>query len=102
MLLQDTTGCTPVHFAAAFGHLDQVPKCLLTLETMLIKDNMGKTPLHNAAKHYHLDQLLGIDFSVYSEAKKIVGKEWWNKNLEVLRQKQEVVLLYEPPEVDLF
>lgn len=47
MMLKDNRGNTPLHSAAFYGHLGQVPR-LLTLETLLAKDSDGKTPIYSA------------------------------------------------------
>jgi len=48
---------TPMHYAARHGHLDQLPKEVLTVENMLVDDIDNWTPLHKAAAFGHLDQV---------------------------------------------
>jgi len=48
---------TPLHFAAHYGHLAQVPKEFLTRETLMVFDCDGRMPLHVAAAYEHLDQI---------------------------------------------
>jgi len=51
LLDTDSAGLTALHTAALFGHLDQVPVELLTLDNLLLGDKDGDTVLHYAALH---------------------------------------------------
>ena len=77
-----------MHSAAFYGHLDQVPKGILTVDNILIKNNKGDTLLHLAARTRYLDQVLGTELS--EVAKEIVGETWWNANQKILRDKQSL------------
>ena len=46
-----------MHTAAMYGHLDQIPRELITAESVSQKDNYGLTVLHTAARDGHLDQI---------------------------------------------
>jgi ankyrin repeat protein len=56
-MLQEYRGNNLYHFAAYNGHLDQIPKELLTEENLLKPDNDRGSCLHFAAREGHLDQI---------------------------------------------
>jgi ankyrin repeat protein len=56
MLQKDSYRDTLYHDAAIHGHLDKIPKELLTAENLLQANENGKTCLHYAAYNGHLDQ----------------------------------------------
>jgi ankyrin repeat protein len=56
-------GETPLHHAARFGHLNQIPAHLLTLELLTTKDRSGNTPIHVAAIEGNFDQIPAHVFS---------------------------------------
>jgi len=49
MLVADKDGVTPMHYAALFGSMAQIPASLRVEETLLVQDSNGVTPLHIAA-----------------------------------------------------
>jgi ankyrin repeat protein len=57
MLQKDSHESTLYHKAAYHGHLDKIPKELLTAENLLQPNNSGWTCLHFAAMGGHLDQI---------------------------------------------
>jgi ankyrin repeat protein len=57
MLQKDEHERTLYHWAAANGHLGQIPKELLTEENLLKPDNDRGTCLHIAARNGHLDKI---------------------------------------------
>jgi ankyrin repeat protein len=52
----EDTWKTPLHWAAKFGHLDQVPENVLTDRTILTEDRDAERPLHIAAENGFLNQ----------------------------------------------
>jgi ankyrin repeat protein len=56
-MLQEKGGWNLYHKAARNGHLDQIPKELLTAENLLQPNNSGWTCLHIAAERGHLGQV---------------------------------------------
>ena len=85
MLVKDKYGVTPLHHAAEVGILDKLPRELLTEELLSTKDSNGHSPLHCADDWGTLDQLLGIAFSPAIIAQ--VGQAWYNKNANIVSQK---------------
>jgi ankyrin repeat protein len=57
MLQKDSYRDTLYHDAAIHGHLDKIPKELLTAENLLQPNNSGWTCLHIAAERGHLGQV---------------------------------------------
>jgi ankyrin repeat protein len=57
MLQEDSHRDTLYHDAAREGHLDKIPKELLTEENLLQTNEYSETCLHWAAMHGHLDQI---------------------------------------------
>jgi ankyrin repeat protein len=57
MLQKDYHESTLYHFAADYGHLDQIPKELLTAENLLQPNSSNDTCLHWAAANGHLHQI---------------------------------------------
>lgn len=107
MLVADAYGLSPIHNAALKGYLDQLPKELVVLETLLAEERDGdRTTLHFAVASGHIDQLLGVDFVAmgpgFEEVKAIVGEDWWKQNLEMIRRKSELIIENDSQEVDLF
>ena len=60
LVLKSTEGRTPLHRAASFGTLYQLPSELLTREILTASDDCGRTIYHAAANHNCLDQLPGV------------------------------------------
>lgn len=85
LLIADGNGCTPLHDAAEMGELNCLPPYILTEENLLISAGQI-TPLEHAREFEHLDALLGIELS--ERCRKIVGDEWFELNLEVIRTRQ--------------
>ena len=56
-LTKRSDGTTPIHDAAANGHLNKIQRELLTTDTLLTRTSLGLTPLHLAASNGHLDQI---------------------------------------------
>lgn len=69
-LAKNNSGVTPLHFAAKYGYLDQVPRKFLTKETLTVSTEYQnkesktgptpprtETPLHIAARCDHADQI---------------------------------------------
>jgi len=54
---RDPVGLTPLHTAARYGNLGQVPPQVLTEDNLLIKSSNDTTPVHLAALNAHLDQI---------------------------------------------
>ena len=61
--VKDNDGQTPLHHAALYGHLDQVPGVTAALLAS-VKDNGGKTPLHYATDYNHLAQIPDITITL--------------------------------------
>jgi len=56
-LTKDSDGNTPVHLAARYGRLNQVPQSVLTSKNMLIQNDVGWNVLHFATRYGSLAQL---------------------------------------------
>ena len=50
-------GDSVFHWAAAKGHLSQIPANLLTYENFILRNDQMVTVFHRAAKHGHLNQI---------------------------------------------
>ena len=80
---------TPLHDAAAFGWLHELPKSIITVDNLLIENFTRTTPLYYATKgcisitgkQSEMELLLGLDFPI--SVKHIVGDEWWEQNEEI-------------------
>ena len=80
---------TPLHDAAAFGWLHELPNSIITVDNMLIENFTHTTPLYYATKGgisitgkpSEMELLLGLDFPV--SVKHIVGDDWWQQNEDV-------------------
>jgi len=86
---------TPLHYAAEYGHLGQVPKNVLSGVNLMVWAEDGMTPLHFAVKGGHLDQLLGLELPELS--RRLVGEEWWSRNQAVILDKRRLDI----PETDM-
>ena len=53
----NASGNTPVHAAAKYGRLRDLPAHVLTAELLTLKNDSGYTPLHHLAYGGHLYQL---------------------------------------------
>jgi len=87
LMLKNNRGNTLLHFAEQNGPLTNIPQGVLCAENLLVRNNQSVTPLHMLGFDGNLDELLGIDFSKYTEARRLVGEEWWEKNNLVLAAK---------------
>jgi len=96
------SGYTPLHTAAAYGSLAQIPKHVLTERNCLEVDspNDPKTVLHIARDAGYLDQLLGLEFS--DGIVGIVGEEWYAKNAEICRTRQQLAMDEAAADIDIF
>jgi ankyrin repeat protein len=54
---RDDHGATPLHLAAAEGHLDQIPPGLFAAELLGLRNREGLTPIDLARKQGHVHQL---------------------------------------------
>jgi hypothetical protein len=96
---EDQWGQSWLHSAAEYGHLDQVPREILTEETLLQKD---LPVLDLAARNKHLDQIPPLTISTLraietyfsEEPENEIGKnilEWAGKRIAAHVRRQEAL-----------
>jgi len=100
-MIRNEHGETSIQKAARMGHMDQIPLEFLTEETLTSTQNgYNQTPLDNASDCGNLDQLLGIKFS--SAIIPTVGIEWYEKNEELIRQRDSVAEQVQDQDIEVF
>jgi len=87
---RDETGATLLHAAIDNNSPDELPSKMFTPETLMAEDDYGTCVWHVIADHHpeFIENFLGMEFP--SACARITGKEWWNKNEEILRKKKDV------------
>jgi len=93
--------------AAWYGRLDTIPRELFTEANLMITGEgtpllaaLVETRGYSKSKEEVLELLLGIEFS--EAIIPIVGREWYDKNKQICRQKNTLNTAQTAPEVELF
>jgi len=101
-LVKDAKGNTALHTAALLGHFDKMPRKYLTTELLMEKNLAGISPIQRAIAADHLDQLLGVALDGTIALQELVGAEWWDKHLTLIKSKLAILSQEEEAEVWLF
>ena len=83
MLQKDSWGQTLYHFAACSGHLDKIPKELLT-EKNLLDPKGQKTCLHFAAEYGQLEKIPLLRYEILRELQTHFGTDPSKSKKEIL------------------
>ena len=90
----------PLHNAARRGQLNKIPIEFLTEENLSMPNGNKLTALELAESNNNIDQLLGIKFSPAILA--LVSHEWYDKNEQLLKQRESVIQQEEQLDIEIF
>ena len=76
-------GWTPLHLAADYGYLNQIPA--LSAKFLVAKTKHGFTPPHCAADSHHLDQITDLSITITATVG-ILRKALWARSISVFTE----------------
>jgi len=92
---------TPFSNALVNGYAAQVPPQLLTTENLLRAVGPANDPLIALIDFNNkLDQFIGMELS--EELKKFINADWWARNQDTLKAKQELIEPKNAPDIEVF
>jgi len=98
--IRNSTGESTYHIAATNGTLNQIPESLV-LANLESRNALKSSVIFLASHTTRVDQLLGMRLP--PTAKSLVSEEWWNKNLELVKLRDNLIQDHiEPNEIDIF
>jgi len=121
LIIPTNIGDTPLHYAAHYGYLNEIPVELLTNQNLATRNHSNSTPMHDAA----FNGFAGVPKTAFTEAMLMmretngrtplfyaceaelldsllgiefspaiiieVGEEWFEKNQQVVKQKAKLI-----------
>jgi len=107
LFIKNNEGTTPIAALITQRGLALIPSGLITIENLTrdiggitIGGNTTVTAIHTLAGLNRTDELLGMD--IPEKFKDVVGEEWYNKNLQLLQEKNKLQQVEATNEIDIF